>query len=931
MIFLLGLLCSIWGEPVRGFNFKEDLRQLAVGNSSVYIATEENLYQLSHDLTLIYSLTQRGILKRGDKPDKEEFYRDPMKKAWNTTFRVNVLLPFVKNDTLISCGVTGNKLCGFCEVLDLKNINKLVYSESIQVGPRRSSSGSVSFLVDVKKNSGQTETYILTAIKNHRDMTECSTDLKTINLHNTNQKQHGEIFSWSGQSGDKPGIQTEADVDFVDGFQINSTVYLFSNVASGGETNKVRLIWLQAETNKTHTLKSLRGATLSSSGGEGSRLLASSVVPGGQQVLWSGVFSVDEGGENTELLLFDISPDLSRETNKDPDFYTSVNKPNNPSVRLLKPKVVLLKQNFMSSVLAVRLNNWMVFFIGTADGQLIKLSVDRKYQPSCPQILLRTSGDNKVFPKLQLDPVDHKHLYVPFKNQVQHVPVSNCRTYQNVKDCLSAQDPFCVWCVSEKSCSFKDDCRGSERLSIPDESKQEIVSHRFLKDSTGEIKIIIQSHLTMEKKTQSNFTCNFATTSTQLCKKQGPKPQYPQCTCILNDPLPADDLDVTVTIRLGDTSLSEQIKMINCYSIQGQPSFHLCQRCIRAGCGWRQNSCSWASDAVSDDICANIGQFGRNFSEPEISSVSPSVVSFYGRNQAVLSGRNLRDVTRVRIKADLDCDPKESPVLSNNGSSLTFHIPSTETKGLVKVCVLLPDGSCHGKFTITYQSSPICTDITPSSSWRSGGRKVTISGTHLNLVEGITHSPTLQEVMPLMSSSNQTLVYKTPAAKNPPVSSSNVFLKVANKTLECAKEITYYPDPEFTSFTAVKEGKDVRIAIQKKADKLQMTEAELLVVGIQNEVQHSCIIIPEEIKTETFICEIKDLQSSDIDMIKINYGETWMNLRVLSSFHKVLLILRLLLIPCVIAVLVFICLREKRNSRLRKTKSDHLELEDTAE
>ncbi|XP_014873595.1 plexin-C1-like [Poecilia latipinna] len=542
MIFLLGLLCSIWGEPVRGFNFTEDLRQLAVGNSSVYIATEENLYQLSHDLTLIYSLTQRGILKRGDQPDKEEFYRDPMKKAWNTTFRVNVLLPFVKNDTLISCGVT-DKLCGFCEVLDLKNINKLVYSESIEVGPQRSSSGSVSFLVDVKENSGQTETYILTAIKNHRDKTEedrCGTDLKTINLQNTNQKQPGEIFSWSGQSGDKPGIQTAADVDFVDGFQINSTVYLFSNVASGGETNKVRLIWLQAETSKSDTLKSLRGATLSSSGGEGSRLLASSVVPGGQQVLWSGVFSVDKGGENTELLLFDISPDLSREMNKDPDFYISVNKPNNPSVRLLKPKVVLLKQNFMSSVLAVRLNNWMVFFIGTADGQLIKLSVDRKYQPSCPQILLRTSGDNKVFPNLQLDPVDHKHLYVPFKNQVQRVPVSNCRTYQNVKGCLSAQDPFCVWCVSEKSCSFKDDCRGSERLSIPDESKQEIVSHRFLKDSTGEMKIIIQSHLTIEKKVQSNFTCDFSTTSTQLCKKQGPKPQYPQCTCILNDPIPAD-------------------------------------------------------------------------------------------------------------------------------------------------------------------------------------------------------------------------------------------------------------------------------------------------------------------------------------------------------------------------------------------------------
>ncbi|XP_043965072.1 plexin-C1-like [Gambusia affinis] len=541
IFFLLGLLCSIWGEPVQGFNFKEDLRQLAVGNNSVYIATEENFYQLSHDLTLIHSLIQRGILKSADQLDKEEFYRDPMKAVLNATFSVNVLLPFEKNDTLISCGVTGNKLCGFCEVLDLKNISKLVYNESIQVGPQRSSSGSVSFLVDVKEDSGQTETYILSAIKNPRDTTDCSPDLKTINLQNTNHKQHGDIFSWCGRSGGKPGIQTEADVEFVDGFQINSTVYLFSNVASGGKTNKVRLIWLQAETSKTETLKSLRGATLSSSGGEGSRLLASSVIPGGQQVLWSGVFSVDGGESNTELLLFDVSPDLNRKPNTDPDFYTSVDKPQNPPVPvLLKHKAVLFKQNLMSSVLAVRLNGWMVFFIGTADGQIIKLPVDRNYQPSCPQILYRTSGDNKVFPKVQLDPVDQKHLYVPFKNQVKRVPVSNCRTYQNVKDCLSAQDPFCVWCVSKKSCLFKDDCRASERLSIPDESKQEIVSHRFLKGSTGEMKIIIQSHLTIEKKVQSNFTCDFSTTSSQLCKKQEPKPQYPQCTCILNDPFLAD-------------------------------------------------------------------------------------------------------------------------------------------------------------------------------------------------------------------------------------------------------------------------------------------------------------------------------------------------------------------------------------------------------
>lgn len=41
----------------------------------------------------------------------------------------------------------------------------------------------------------------------------------------------------------------------------------------------------------------------------------------------------------------------------------------------LKSETVLLKQNYMTSVLAVRKKTWMVFFIGTADGQLIKVCV----------------------------------------------------------------------------------------------------------------------------------------------------------------------------------------------------------------------------------------------------------------------------------------------------------------------------------------------------------------------------------------------------------------------------------------------------------------------------------------------------------------------------------------------------------------------------
>lgn len=41
----------------------------------------------------------------------------------------------------------------------------------------------------------------------------------------------------------------------------------------------------------------------------------------------------------------------------------------------LKPKAVLFRQKSMTSVLAVRHKAWMVFFIGTGDGQLMKVCI----------------------------------------------------------------------------------------------------------------------------------------------------------------------------------------------------------------------------------------------------------------------------------------------------------------------------------------------------------------------------------------------------------------------------------------------------------------------------------------------------------------------------------------------------------------------------
>ncbi|KAM9328284.1 plexin-C1-like [Pholidichthys leucotaenia] len=918
MLLLLGLLSVLCGEPGLSlqdggeFTFDGRIRQFAVSDSSVYVATEERLYHLNHDLSLASSLTQRGFL------NNLEFYRVSEKAAGNATFHVNVLLPFGKNNSLIVCGVISE--C-YCEVLDPKNISKLVYKEPVQVGPQKHSQGSLSLLVDVRTRS-QTDTYILTAVENKtKSEIQCSLDYGTVNLQNTNKDQAGDIFSVN-EGSSSTVIKTQDGVDFVDGFQINSTIYLLSNVLSENK-NKIRLIWLKAETSKSATLKSLRGATLTpSDGGDGgSRLVASSLIPGGQQVLWSGVFIPDGDRNNTELLVFDISPDLSRPTDDDPHFSTT-DKFSLKTPKTLKPKAVISKQNNMTAVLAVKKRGWMVFFIGTGDGQLFKLAIDRNYHPACSTVLHIANDDRQVFPKLHLDPVDQKHMYLPFRNQMIRVPVSNCSTHTTLHECWSAQDPFCVWCGSKKSCTFEDDCKGSDWLSIPDEFQQKMVSHKVELDKNGQITLSIQIHMTWGTGVPSNFACQFSTTSGELCSHIN-TPAFPQCSCIIsNEPLPANGLKVSVKYRLEEIFLDERLMLTNCSEISGSPSSALCRRCIEAGCGWSKDGCSWANQGETNiSVCQNM-DVGMNFSKPDITSITPSVVSFYGRNNAVLAGFNLRNVTKVRIQADVDCSPKESPVWNQTDTTLMFHIPGTDTKGTFKACAVLSDGTCHGAATITYQSLPSCTDITPKSSWYSGGRKLTLRGFHLEFVEEIIHSHTTQKVRLPRNISYQSLTYDTPAAEHTWGSShSAVLLKVGNQTLPCPIKLNYYPDPEFTSFTSTRKGDDVLITIQKKADKLEMTTAELSVWGVQEEKQYPCIIKDNRrnIETDFLMCEIPSIPTEEIQLLVIKYGDKTVRLRFLSSVHQAILMLRLLFIPIVVVALVTICWWQKRLSAEMKT------------
>ncbi|KAL0962810.1 hypothetical protein UPYG_G00345780 [Umbra pygmaea] len=344
------------------------------------------------------------------------------------------------------------------------------------------------------------------------------------------------------------------------------------------------------------------------------RLLSSCVIqsPAGatRQVLWAGVFTGKNtlNPVNTVVAIYDISPTGTK--NKDPDFCYGfcampVYTPRPPLLVPLAPLAVVFKYSSMTSVLAVRHRSWIVLFIGTEDGQLIKLAVDKNYKAACSKVLYKSDDDCQVFPKMHLDPVDGRHVYMALRNQLMHVPVARCSEHTSLKECWSAQDPFCGWCDSESKsrCSFLDDClQPSVWISIPEDSQQQsLVSYQVEKSSSGEeIKLTAMLHMSVNGTEHPNFSCNFPG---NLCDRSSPAPVFPQCYCLFSSSkLHTQGLNVNLKIRVGKASLSEMLMLTNCSDITGPPTSALCSQCMTAGCSWMNEACSWNRSVNSGSL-----------------------------------------------------------------------------------------------------------------------------------------------------------------------------------------------------------------------------------------------------------------------------------------------------------------------------------------
>ncbi|KAK2892729.1 hypothetical protein Q8A67_012717 [Cirrhinus molitorella] len=437
-----------------------------------------------------------------------------------------------------------------------------------------------------------------------------------------------------------------------------------------------------------------------------------------------------------------------------------------------------------------------------------------------------------------------------------------CGTYEegSLKDCRAALDPLCGWCLNSHRCSTQDECSDTSWVSIPTNSLQtQLFSFQMAENSFRKITLYLS--LSLESTGNPTFSCAFTKDSVKLCDGSEPPAVFPNCSCSFsNQLLYTGGSKVSATVTVGNQKITEMLTLRNCSSITDNSpnaTYTQCVQCISSGCHWSSSSqsCKWTQGPGPQLNIQDAFKYLFSkmvYKKPEILSLKPNKASFHGRNNVLLTGRNLESIIKIRLRGDLDCIPKESPVFDRSSDTLGFHIPPSETKGTVKVCVVTPDDRCHGNSIITYSSQPSCTGIQPTVTWSSGGREIHVQGSNMELVDSFS-LPFNKVLKTQYNTSSEDVWFHSPLYDGS--GPFKLSMNVGNTTVDCVNHFFYKPDPEFIGFTTIHVANDLQVNIQKNADMLNLSMNEVTVTGVHGDQQYQCVL--EKIESNAIICKIK--------------------------------------------------------------------------
>ncbi|CAM5084427.1 unnamed protein product [Eretmochelys imbricata] len=695
--------------------------------------------------------------------------------------------------------------------------------------------------------------------------------------------------------------------------------------------------------------------------GARSTLLSSSLLE--QAGWWAGVFSAGPGErrwDSTALCIFAMQ-DMERLAGQRKELGAScgsllkINE-NRDCQKLLSPvkKSPTLIHSDLSAVYATVVLNKTVLFLGTRDGQLLKVILNNNMEPNCPEILYEIEEESSIFPKLVLDPVDSDYIYLSFANEVRRIQVANCNKYGSCKECLSAKDPHCGWCSLSKRCTLKGNCSHSNNsrdwVNISHEAGKCLTIQILL---IGRNKIVVTAVGDVSALSKRHFVCIVKDTKTNqvLCKME--ESQIMNCSCNLNNAtlINRDISAVEVTLISDSRNLSETFQLKTCSRCISTGVCALCEikhispfvACKPDGSGQVQGDCHLI-DKQGNVPATTASQTNATtqMSEPIRSiSIEPLWISVLGKRDVVVKGENFSEASNITMVLTGTSGCKQDNIQVSkvlNDTHVRFSLPPRR-KEAKSVCIKANGSKCSPPITVYYVSQPSCTKMEPNITWASGGRKITLFGRNFNVTDSviISDDQRLNFTVSGCPGSTSPCSFLTPDVSLSRGSKIvNVSLKVENVLIPCIK-LQYCPDPIFIDYQLHTEmDPHLELKLYKKNDILDISENEIGVTltHVMNGTLLETIIFSVQNITKTpdrstILCKVKREKPGKIELSTV---KVWVRLGNFTqeiqkkSLHKYLYVLTLLPILLLGVIVVAIIVTRYKSKQLTRKLSQQIEL-----
>uniref|UniRef100_A0A452T826 Plexin C1 n=1 Tax=Ursus maritimus TaxID=29073 RepID=A0A452T826_URSMA len=614
----------------------------------------------------------------------------------------------------------------------------------------------------------------------------------------------------------------------------------------------------------------------------------------------------------------------------------------------------------LTSVYGTVVMNRTVLFLGTGDGQLLKVILGENLTSNCPEVIYEIKEETPVFYKLVPHPKKNIYIYLTAGKEVGKN--TSYSKYAKVLTNACVGLLFCCPFLFSDRCTFKEDCAHPENyenwLDISSGAKKcpQINLFRSSKDKTTVT--VVGSF--PPRRSEWECVVKNVDTGRQLCRGQSPASK----TCACSVPTRAtyrDVLVVNVTFSVGSWHLSKRFNFTNCSSLRE------CPVCIGTGCAWckserkcihpftacdpsdykrSQEHCQAAVEKRTPPRTAGGGRFTDNKSNRthqglqvfyHIKSIEPRKISTLGKSNVIVTGANFTQASNITmiLKGTSTCEKdviQVSHVL--NDTHMKFSLPSSR-KEMKDVCIQFDGGNCTSVGPLSYIALPHCSLIYPATTWISGGQNITIVGRNFDVIDNLIISHELKGNINVseycMANSCRFLA---PSLKSLKARTNvTVKLRVQETYLDCGS-LQYLEDPRFTGCRVEPEGDtELEVKIQKENDEFNIskTDIEITLFHGENE-QLNCSFenITRNQDLTIILCKIKGISNANsIDTsskkvrVKLGNLELYVEQETVPTTWYFLIVLPVLL---VIVIFAAVGVTRHKSKELSRKQSQQLEL-----